>query len=78
MRGEKGGEQVDLGVKDNMQADDGSESKVTLTLTREWKPFEIPLSKFVGADLTRIYVPAEVVFDEHSKTVYLRKLLYVR
>jgi hypothetical protein len=78
MKGEKGGEQVDVGVKDSSQPDDGSETKISLKLTAEWQTYEIALTRFAGADLTRIYVPAEIVFDEHPKTVYLRKVQYVR
>lgn len=53
---------VQIGIKDATQPDDGSETKVTVPVFPNWTTYTIPLSAFVGADLTDIYVVTEFVF----------------
>jgi len=77
MKGEKGGEQVEIGIKDQNQGDDGMEAKEALTLTSEWRSLEIPLRRFTGADLRQTYVLVEFVFDAGPQTVYVRRVEYV-
>lgn len=79
LRGENGGEVVSLGVKDTADPDDGSGTTVRLTLTEDWQTYELPLSDFATADLTRIYIPLEVVFepDVASETIYFRNVRYL-
>ena len=69
LRGANGGEVVEIGLKDNEDPDDGSEAKIPLTVTKEWKTYEIPLSKFFTADLKNLYVITEFVFGYESATV---------
>jgi hypothetical protein len=63
--GDAGGESVSIGIKDNNQPDNGSETKVSVSCPprREgMKTFTFPLSRFTGADLHKLYVVIEFVF----------------
>ncbi|MGK0430672.1 MAG: hypothetical protein ACJARX_002351 [Psychroserpens sp.] len=63
MRGEKGGEQFEIAMKDTHGPSDGSETKLKITLTKEWKIFEIDTKKFLTANMNRIMVLLEFVFE---------------
>jgi uncharacterized protein (TIGR03437 family) len=77
MRGEKGGEEVDIGVKDNTQPDNGTETKLRVSLSANWRIYAFPLSKFVRADLKNLYVVTEFVFDgTAAETVFFRLIRY--
>lgn len=77
MRGESGGEQLEIGLKTNEQPDDGSETKRPVALTSEWRTYKFPLDEFTGTDVRRLYVVAEFVFSGPSaQTVYLRNVRY--
>ncbi len=78
MRGEVGNEIVGVGIKDNMDLDNGSETIISVSgLTSEWQTFEFPLSEFTTADLTNVYVVAEFIFGNEPATVYVRKIQYL-
>jgi hypothetical protein len=78
MKAESGGAMIDIGIKSIDQPDDGTETKVTKTLTTEWKTYEIPLNQFTGADLKKVYVAAEVVFGgPEPEIVYVRSVRYL-
>lgn len=80
LRGEKGGEQVWIGLKDNEDPDDGTETKrLVSNLTTEWQPFTFPLSDFETADLTKLYVVTEFVFEPgtSAETVCFRNIQYL-
>jgi len=77
MKGESGGEQLDIGLKTSDQPDDGSETKLPLRLTSEWHTYTFPLKKFSGTDLRKLYVVAEFVFSgANPQTAYLRNVQY--
>ena len=77
LKGQRGGEQVEIGIKDRSQPDDGTEAKSPVTLTSDWKTYDLPLSTFVGANLNQIYVLAEFVFDRGPQTIYVRRIEYL-
>jgi hypothetical protein len=78
MRAESNGAMVDIGIKSVDQADDGTETKVTKTLTSEWKTYEIPLNQFTGADLKKVYVAPEFVFGgPQPEVIYVRAIRYL-
>ena len=78
MKAEDNGAVIDIGIKSINQPDDGTEIRVTKTLTTEWKTYEIPLNQFSGADLKKIYVAAEFVFGGHEQEiVYVRSIRYL-
>ena len=63
MKGETGGESVEIGMKDINDPPDGSESKIKIELTDEWKVYEFETNQFVTADMNRIMVPLAFVFE---------------
>lgn len=79
MRGDEGGEIVDIGVKDDTDPDTGTETKIPTRLTGEWKSYEFEIQKFKTADLARLYVVTEFVFeDDRSSTIEVRSVKYVK
>ena len=75
LKGEKGGETVEVGIKDNADLDDGSETKRQVRLTRDWQTVETPLSFFKTADRSSLYVVTEFVFsEEHAVTISVRRI----
>lgn len=80
MKGERGGEKVWIGLKDQYDRDDGSETKIPVSLTSGWKTYTFPLGKFKTADLTKLYVVTEFVFegDIPAETVCFNKIEYRR
>lgn len=80
LRGQNGGEDIWIGLKDNEDADDGTETKIPLLdLTPTWQTFTIPLSSFATAEKSRLYVVTEFVFEPGTpaETVYFRKIRFV-
>jgi hypothetical protein len=80
LRGGVGGESVWVGLKDNLNGDDGSETKIEVPdLTTDWQTITFPLSDFVTADLTRLYVVTEFVFEQGTpaETVDFRRIQYL-
>jgi exo-beta-1,3-glucanase (GH17 family) len=84
LRGERGGEVVEVGIKRYNDPDDGSERKVTLALDTSFERYDIDLRQFghsrfvVPDDLARLYVVTEFVFSGHTpQTVYARNIRYL-
>jgi hypothetical protein len=78
LRGARGGEVVEIGIKSDSQPDDGSETKVPITLTPAWERHALPLAGFAGARRDRLYVVVELVFSGGSaRTVLARKVQYL-
>jgi len=79
MRGDAGGERVQVGIKTNTQPDNGGETKLPETLTVEWKTYRYALGRFLRADPSKLYVVAEFVFSgSESNTVYVRSIRYTK
>ncbi len=78
LKGEKGGELIKIALKDETNPTDGSEAKVSLTLTSEWKWFEIPLSAFEGTNLKKLFMPLAFVFEKDATTIGVRNVEYVK
>ena len=77
MKGGVGGEQLEIGIKTNTQPDDGSETKVPVKLTPDWKPYQFRLDRFDGVDPNKVYVVAEFVYSgSDAATVFARKISY--
>jgi hypothetical protein len=77
MKGENGRENVEIGIKDNTDPDNGQETKITKTLTKDWAVYEFSLANFKTADLSHLYVVIEFVFDgTNGRTVYFRNVKY--
>lgn len=78
LKGVNGGESVDIGIKDNTDLDDGTESKIPVgNLATTWRKYNFDLSRFDTADLENLYVVIEFVFGgETGSTVYFRNVRY--
>ena len=71
------GQCVRIGIKDNSQPDNGSETTVQRCLAAQWSTITLPLNTFTSADLTHLYVVFEVLFTgSSSATVYVRNIRY--
>jgi len=78
MRGSVGGEVIQLSLKDATDPDDGSESKHAITLTSEWKTYEVPLDLFETANLAELFVALNIIVSGESKTILLRDVEFLR
>lgn len=78
LKGMKGGELVEIVIKDVDDPEDDSATKVPLTLTDDWKTYRIPLSEFKTADLKNLHVVAGFKFEGGAKSVRVRKIEYTR
>jgi hypothetical protein len=79
LKGKVGDESIEIGLKDNTDPDNGSETKIKiLNLTKEWQHYQFELKKFETADPTRLHVVIEFVFSGPSaQTVYFRNIKYM-
>lgn len=66
MKGARGGEKVDIGIKDRTDPDYGSETKKTVMLTSTYSEYRFSLKEFRTADLQNLYVVTEFVFAKNS------------
>ena len=77
MKGEKGGEEFALMMKDKHDPPDGKESRVFITLTKTWKTYQIPINKFETADMTMIETPLGFVFlGDEGRTIHVRSIQF--
>ena len=77
MRGENGGETLNIGIKDNTDPDNGRETKKQIAVKKNWETYELLLSEFKTANLSKIYVVIEFVFNGSTgKTVYFKNVRY--
>jgi exo-beta-1,3-glucanase (GH17 family) len=84
LKGERGGEAVEVGIKDSSEPDDGREKKRRIgDLGTEYRTYDIPLSEFgtprmvYPDDLSELYVVVEFVFSgARAQTVYARNIRY--
>ena len=77
MKGAKGGEEFEITMKDKYDPPDGSESRVSLTLTDAWKTYQAPIDTFKTADKSIISTPLAFVFvGEKGKTIHVRSIRF--
>jgi hypothetical protein len=68
---------VGIAIKDSLQGDDGTETKVLVTLSQQWQTYYIPLSWFIGVDLKRVYFLTEFIFNGTSQqTLHVSQIDY--
>ena len=77
MKGDSGGEQAVVVLKDKDDPDDGSETHVELTLTDQWQTYDIPLSEFREADPSKLHVVAGFLFSGRAQTYSVRTIRYL-
>ncbi len=76
VRGDSG-KVIQLGVKDKNQKDDGTETKVDIILTGDWRTYTVPLSAFRNAGINALYVVTEFIFaGPQPVTAYVRNIRF--
>jgi hypothetical protein len=66
---------VSIGIKDNTDPDNGTETKFQEQLADSWESYTYTLADFVTADLTHLYIVTEFVFDgPAASTVEFRNI----
>jgi hypothetical protein len=79
LKGEHGGESIQIGLKDADDPDNGLETKLTINnLSTQWQTYTFPLSSFTTANLQKLYVVTEFVFSgSTAETIYFRNIAYL-
>lgn len=77
LRGDAASQSVLVGLKDSTNPDNGLETKIPASLTPDWKTVEFPLTRFNTADLRRLYVVTEFVFDRTPANVCFRNIQFM-
>ena len=69
------GSNIAVALKDTDDPDDGTESRVQLTLrSNDWESYEIALEDFRTADRKRLYVVTSFVFAKQPQTFFVRNI----
>ena len=75
LKGDAGGETIDVNLKDRDDPDDGTQTNIELQLTDQWKRYEINLADFKTADLKKLYVVA-FLFDKEPQSFSVRTIRF--
>ena len=78
LKGKHGGETVMVGLKDESNPMDGSETKVPLTLTNKWEIYEIPLTAFAPTNLSKLFMVTAFVFNKEQKKISVRNIEFLK
>ena len=77
MKGVNGGEEFDLMMKDKYDLPNGKESRVSITLTKTWKTYEVPINLFETADKKIIDTPLGFIFlGDQERTIHVRSIQF--
>lgn len=77
LRGVKGGENISISLKDTSNPTDGSETKVPLTLTNEWKSYEIPLASFAPTRIDQLFQVAAIIVENQACTIEVESIEFL-
>ena len=77
MKGDSGGEAVQVHIKDKDDPDDGSQTNVELVLTDEWQVYEIDLDRFETADLAKLTIVLGFAFFGEPQSFSIRNARYL-
>lgn len=80
LKGNKGGEKLQLALKDKNDPDDGTESRVDITLSKNWQTYTFDLRKnFPTANLKNLHQLAGfVVQDLKGITFFVRNIRFLK
>lgn len=77
MKGEQGGEEFALMMKDKFDPPDGTESRVAIKLTDTWETYEVPTAQFKTADMKIIETPLGFVFiGDQGLKIHVRSIRF--
>jgi hypothetical protein len=77
LRGTQGSEKVAIGLKDISNPTDGSETKVKLTLTKEWQFYDIPLSKFKPTKLDELFIVTSFISENQAMSIEVESIEFL-
>lgn len=77
LRGTKGGEHISIGLKDISNPTDGSETKIPLTLTNNWKTYEIPLTSFAPTRLEELFISTSIIVENQAITIEIDSIEFL-
>lgn len=72
LKGEAGGEQVLVHMKDKDDPDDGSQTDIELVLSDQWQTYDIDLARFETAELGSLYIPLGFLFIDQYEPLAFR------
>jgi len=77
LKGLTGNQSVQIGIKDNSDPDNGTETKFTVIPPLEWQGYSFSLADFGTADLSNLYVMIEFVFGNAAADICFRNVMYL-
>lgn len=80
-RGKVGGEFVLIGMKDNSDPDDGTETKFPITLSKTDSTYKFAIKDFITLDKKMVYIPCEFVFESSGGStrpvdVFVKEIMF--
>ena len=78
LKGEREGKPIYFALKDADDPDDGSESRVPIELSTDWKTYEFDLSEFKTANLEKLFLVAIFIVLDEARTFRIRNIEYLR
>ena len=77
MKGAVGGETFDILVKDKYDSRDGTETRLQVSLTKQWKVYEYDIAQFKTLDKSMVRVPLAFVFEgPKGRKIHIKSLKY--
>ncbi|MDR3272391.1 MAG: hypothetical protein LBT29_02745 [Flavobacteriaceae bacterium] len=70
------GDEIEIGLKDNDDPDNGIETKIPIALKGEWETVEIELKEFKTAYLKQLYILTEFVFAEKAN-ICIKRIQFI-
>lgn len=77
MKGESGGEVLQVNLKDKDDPDDGSQTNLEVVLSEEWQTYDFDLSKFDNADLEKLSALSFLILQEEPVSFAIRTARFV-
>ena len=78
LKGAKGGELVYMTIKDKDDPEDGSETRIPITLTNTWETYEISLSDFKTTNFKKVHVVSGILSLKDAQSISIRHIEYLR
>ena len=78
LRGTQGGEEITISLKDKSNPTDGSETKVPLTMTNEWKDYDIPLASFAPTNPKELFIVTSIIAENKAFTIEVESIEFLK
>jgi len=77
MKGDIGGETFDITVKDKYDSRDGTETRLQVSLTNQWKVYEYNIAQFKTLNNSMVKIPLAFVFEgSKGRKIHIKSLKY--